>query len=219
MNIQYVICIALIILLVIVCLIIKNIHNKENYEVTAGKILSGTVQTGKDIANYAKEKWVQLKNYLKKHYREAMIRKMFKFLNNSGLKYLGPDQDFAKNEFLKQRMLYTEAGKPTLLQRFCVLSKENKEKSKMWLINLMKMNFNDYLHEQWKLKSTLKRAILALGENFGFMSGEDILNKYILEIINEDFDGIITALNAFENKEGVNVCAGKKKSILSKLFS
>ena len=207
-------------IILVVLLIILLCRPEEEYyrELTASKLISGSLQTGKDLINYTSEKWLQLKNFLREHYKEALIRKMLKFLNNSDLEYLGPDQDIIKNPYLRKRKLRTSYNTPNLLQMYCKFANTTKDNGKQWLINIMKTNFDDYLYEQWSLKSTLKRAILSLGQNFGLMTGEDILNKYILEIINENYSEILSKLTAFENKNGINVCSGKKKSIISKLF-
>ncbi len=221
MNYNYIILgLAILIVILLIILLYKHKDEQEYYrELTASKLISGSIQSGKDLINYTSEKWLQLKNFLREHYKEALIRKMFKFLNNSDLEYLGPDQNIDKNPYLRKRKLRTSYNTPNLLQMYCKFANTTKDNGKQWLINIMKANFDDYLYEQWSLKSTLKRAILNLGQNFGILSGEDILNKYILEVINENYGEILSKLTAFENKNGINVCSGKKKSIISKLFS
>ena len=213
--------IILVLLLVLIGLLLWN-HSiqEEQYEFTVSKLATGTAKTLTDVKDYAKEKWYQLRAYLRKHYREAAMRKIYKFLNNSNLQFLGKNQDIKENPTLKRRKTITGYGKPTLLNQFCAVSKQGKQAARKWLTTIMKDNFEDYLYEQWKLKHTLYRAILSLGENFGFMTGEDILGNYILDMINDDdeFTLLIDRLNKFETNEGLNVCTGKKSFKLSSLF-
>jgi hypothetical protein len=209
-------CLLLIVLILSIVIIfqLKKQKDDEYYEFTTDKLVSGTLATAKDLKNYSSEKWIQLKKFLKKHYKEMLIRKLFKFLNNSNLQYLGKVQDPTINPEikLKYRKTVTDLDEPTLLQSFCTRVKNNKEQSKKWLLLLLQNNIHDYLYEQWKLKSTLYRAILSLGENYGFLTGEEILQKYINEIIHEEYDLIIDHLMKFVNYEGINVCSGKKQS-------
>ena len=217
---HYYVLILLIIIISIIFYIIKHLKDEEEeyYAPSLDKIVSGTVTTAKDLKGYALEKWYQLKAYLQKHYRDALIRKIFKFLNNSNLVYLGKIQDPKLNPQIKQRKTVTGQNEPTLLQSFCTRVRNNKEQSKMWLLAILKNNIYDYLFEQWKLKNTLYRAILGLGENFGFLTADEILEKFINEIINEEYDLIVERLQAFENKEGINICSGKKPSTIGKFL-
>jgi hypothetical protein len=213
-------CYLLIIMIILSIIIIYQLNKQkddEYYEFTADKLVSGTIASAKDLKNYSLEKWYELKAFLKKHYKEALIRKLFKFLDNSNLQYLGKVQDPTINPQIKLKLRKTVTGpnESTLLQSFCSRVKNNKEQSKKWLLLILQNNIDDYLTEQWKLKSTLYRAILSLGENYGFLTGEEILQKYINEVINEEYDVIIEQLMKFVNYEGINVCSGKKQSKIS----
>jgi hypothetical protein len=212
--------IVLVILLIIVFISVYLIKSgDEYYEMTASQIYQGASMTAKDLSQYVTEKWNKLKYYLKVHYKEALVRKMLKFLNNSNFTYLGKIQDpnLASDINLIPRETVTNG--PSLLQQFCAVANNNsKQVSKAWLMNILRNNFNDYLIEQWKMKSTLHRAILSLGQNFGFLTGDEILQKYMKEIINEDYDYILNNLKTFENKQGVNICTGKKSSLFGKFF-
>lgn len=208
-------CCCLLIIIFILCIvIIKKQRDNENYEFTADKLVSGTISTAKDLKDYSMEKWYELKAFLKKHYKTALIRKLFKFLNNSNLKYLGKVQDPTANPEIKLmlRKTVTQSGESTLLQSLCARVKNNKEQSKKWLLLILQNNIDDYLYEQWKLKNTLYRAIISLGQNYGFLTGEEILQKYINEVINDEYDLIVDELMKFVNYEGINVCSGKKQS-------
>jgi hypothetical protein len=80
-------CLLLIVLILSIVIIfqLKKQKDDEYYEFTTDKLVSGTLATAKDLKNYSSEKWIQLKKFLKKHYKEMLIRKLFKFLNNSNL--------------------------------------------------------------------------------------------------------------------------------------
>jgi hypothetical protein len=221
----------LIAIVVILCIYLWSVHQAKQREVnrlaaleqfrhiTATQVATGTVKTVKDLGAYGKQKWAELKIYLRKHYKEDMVRKMLKFLNYSTLVYLGKLQDeaiAAKDGLkLRKRKLRTNVD---LLTQFCAEVKKNPNTAKQWLIKIISANFDDYLYEQWALKHTIWRAVLGLGENFGLMTGQDILNNYMLDIIDTDWPYILEALKNFENKAGVNVCTGKKTSILSRFF-
>jgi hypothetical protein len=217
----YLLCCYLLVIILILSIVIIYKKNNEYYEFTADKLVSGTISTAKDLKDYSTEKWIKLKAYLRKHYKEQTIRKIFKFLNNSNLQYLGKVQDPTINPEikLKQRKTITKLGEPTLLQSFCTRVKNNKEQSKKWLLLILQNNIQDYLYEQWKLKNILYRGILTLGENYGFLTGDEILEKYINEIINEEYDIIVDHLMKFVNYEGINVCSGKKQSKIGSLFN
>jgi hypothetical protein len=187
----------------------------EYYEMTASQVLEGASKTSKDLADYVANKWKELKYHLKIHYKEALIRKLLKFLNNSNFTYLGKIQDPKYPNLILRK---TVTSGPSLLQQYCLMAKKGDAISKAWLMNILTNNFNDYLNEQWKMKSALHRAILNLGQNFGFLTGEEILEVYIKEIIDDDYNYVLTALKQFENKEGVNICTGKKSSFFSRLL-
>ncbi len=184
-------------------------YTEEYVDVTT--VAKGTIQSAKDLAGYAQEKWIQLKDYLRNHYREALIRKMFKFLHNSRLIYLGPEQDPKKDSTIRKRKTVTSESQDTLLQLLCAKMKSNPSTARTWLINVLKVNMDDYLFEQWKLKNPIYRAVLAMGENFKFLTGEQILNKYLIELLmnEEDYADIRKSLKEFE-RYGVVVCSGKK---------
>ena len=209
----------ILVVLILITLILVYIcySNEEYYEITASGLYQGAVGTAKDLSQYANEKWNKLKHELKLHYKEALVRKLLKFLNNSNFTYLGKIQEPSPGINLIERETVTTGA--SLLQQFClVANKYSKSESKAWLMNVLRQNFDDYLIEQWKMKSTLHRAILSLGKNFGFLTGDEILHKYMKEIIDEDYEYILNKLRSFENKQGYNICTGKKSSVFGKIF-
>jgi hypothetical protein len=209
----------ILVVLILITLILVYIcySNEEYYEITVSGLYQGAVGTAKDFSKYTNEKWHKLKQELKLHYKEALVRKLLKFLNNSNFTYLGENQKPSPGIDLIERETVTTGA--SLLQQFClVTNKYSKSESKAWLMNVLRKNFDDYLIEQWKMKSTLHRAILSLGQNFGFLTGDEILHKYMKEIIDEDYEYILNKLKIFENKQGYNVCTGEKTSVFKKIF-
>ncbi len=208
----------LLIIAILSILIIYKLNNPsiENYRVSLSlnEIMNNLDNKISDIKYYSQDKIEELKDYLKNifknNFMDIIIRKLFKFLNNSEMKYLGKNQDIKTNPNFKLRKTITGIDEPTLLEMFATRVKIDKNSAKKWLLNLIKDNLDDYVYEQWKLKNTLYRAILSLGNNFGFLTPEDFLKKFLMELINEDYNDIVNQVNSFVNKNGINVCSGKK---------
>jgi len=208
-EILHCILLCIIIILLLVFLLVNSQHNEEHY-IDVTTVAKGTVQSVKDLSSYAQEKWIQLKDYLRNHYREALIRKLFKFLHNSRLTYLGREQDPKKDSTIRKRKFITQPGEPTLLQMLCAKVKSNPTSARTWLINVLRLNMDDYLYEQWKLKNPMYRMVLSLGENFKFLTGEQILDKYLIELLmnEEDYADIRRQLKEFV-RDGIRVCDDK----------
>lgn len=194
--------------------ILSNSKN-EKYEINVSDVYKGAVGTAKDLSSYARKKWEQLKYDLKNDYKETLIRKMLKFLNNSNFTYLGKIQDPKAPNLIKRKTVTPGAS---LLQQFCLVANNHtKQHSKTWLLRVLEDNFDDYVIEQLKLKSSLYSAILSLGNNFGILINNKVLQEYMKEIIDEDYEYILDQLKVFENKQGVNICTGKKSSFFGNL--
>lgn len=204
----------LLIIAILSILIIYKLNNPsiENYRVSLSlnEIMNNLDNKISDIKYYSQDKIEELKDYLKNifknNFMDIIIRKLFKFLNNSEMKYLGKNQDIKTNPNFKLRKTITGIDEPTLLEMFATRVKIDKNSAKKWLLNLINDNLDDYIYEQWKLKDSFyNKLYLLIFSKVKMISFNEVLESVLNIIINNDFDFIVDKLKQYKDKRGINI--------------
>ncbi len=206
-SIYFFLLLIILVLSIIIIFKLKNEKDDEYYRISYDDFLYKINSLTEDLNIYSKEKIENIKqsliNMIKLYLFNTIVRKLFKFLNNSNLKYLGKNQTTNN----KPRKTITNINNPTLLQSLCIKANINKEQAKRWLIRLIKDNINDYIYEQWKLKNTTSNKLILktlMDKNISF---DELLTAVIYQILDNDFDMVLNNLMNFKDKNGKLVCS------------